>query len=233
MPLPIEPVAGKVILLTGANRGIGLATLHELKKRGANVVAGVRDPKKMPPIDGVSILELDVADAESCRAFLQRAEQEQGRIDCLINNAGILIDGSTPVLKLPESDLHRVIDVNLIGPFRLCQLVLPGMLKRRYGRIVNISSGLGSITKMGGGYASYRMTKLALNGLTRILAAELERESNVKVNSLSPGWTRTDMGGAAAERDPSEAAREIADLVSIAANGPSGGFFYKGEPTDW
>ncbi|MGA7328102.1 MAG: SDR family NAD(P)-dependent oxidoreductase, partial [Rhodomicrobium sp.] len=154
MPLPIEPVAGKVILLTGANRGIGLATLHELKKRGAKVVAGVRDPKRMPPIDGVSILELDASDAESCRIFVQRAGQEQGRIDGLINNAGILIDGSTPVLNLPESELRRVIDVNLIGPFRLCQLVLPGMLKRRYGRIVNISSGLGSITKMGGGYAS-------------------------------------------------------------------------------
>ncbi len=233
MPLPIEPVAGKVILLTGANRGIGLATLHELKKRGAKVVAGVRDPKRMPSVEGVSILELDTSDAESCRVFVERGEQEQGRIDGLINNAGILIDGSTPVLTLPESDLRRVIDVNLIGPFCLCQLVLPGMLKRRYGRIVNISSGLGSITKMGGGYASYRITKLALNGLTRVLAAELDRESNVKVNSLSPGWTRTDMGGAGAERDPSEAAREVADLVSIAANGPNGGFFYKGEPTDW
>ncbi len=107
------------------------------------------------------------------------------------------------------------------------------MVKRGYGRIVNVSSGLGSITGMGGGYASYRMTKLALNGLTRVLAAELGRESNVKINSISPGWLRTDMGGAGASREPAEAAREIADLVSIAANGPSGGFFHRGEPAEW
>lgn len=233
MSLPVEPAAGKVILVTGANRGIGLATAHELNKRGAKVVAGVRDPKRMPAIEGVSVLELDTADAESCRAFIERAEQEQGRIDGLINNAGILLDGNTPALAVPEADLRRVIEVNLIGPFRLCQLVLPGMLKRRYGRIVNVSSGLASISSMEGGYASYRMTKLALNGLTRILAGEIGPDSNVKVNSISPGWVRTDMGGADAAREPSEAAREIADLASIAANGPTGGFFYQGQAHDW
>jgi NAD(P)-dependent dehydrogenase (short-subunit alcohol dehydrogenase family) len=233
MSLPIDSAAGKVILLTGANRGIGLATAHELQKRGAKVVAGVRAPNRMPSIEGVTVLELDTADAESCRAFAGRAEKEHGRIDGLINNAAILVDGNTRALGLAESELRRVIEVNLIGPFRLCQIVVPGMLKRGYGRIVNISSGLGAIGDMGGGYASYRMTKLALNGFTRVLAAELGPDSNVKVNSISPGWVRTDMGGAGADRDPSEAAREIADLVSIAADGPSGGFFYQGEPRGW
>jgi NAD(P)-dependent dehydrogenase (short-subunit alcohol dehydrogenase family) len=233
MSLPIDSAAGKVILLTGANRGIGLATAHELQKRGAKVVAGVRDPNRMPSIEGVTVLELDTANAESCRAFAGCAEKEHGRIDGLINNAAILVDGNTPALSLSETDLRRVIEVNLIGPIRLCQIVVPGMLKRGYGRIVNISSGLGAIGDMGGGYASYRMTKLALNGFTRTLAAELGHKSNVKVNSISPGWVRTDMGGVGADRDPSEAAREIADLVSIAADGPSGGFFYRGEPTGW
>ncbi len=233
MPLPIESAAGKIILLTGENRGIGLATARELQKRGAKVVAGVRDPKKMPPIEGVRVLELDTADAESCRAFVQRAEQEEGRADGLINNAGILTDRDKHVLDLPEADLRRAIEVNLIGPYRLCQLAVPGMVKRGYGRIVNVSSALGSIARMGGGYPSYRITKLALNGLTRMLAAELGSESNVKVNSISPGWVRTDMGGQGASRDPAEAAREIAGLVSIAADGPSGGFFLRGEPTEW
>jgi len=233
MPLPIGSATGKVILVTGANRGIGLATARELRRRGAKVVAGVRDPERMPHIEGAAVLELDAGDAESCRAFMERAEREQGRIDGLINNAAILLDADTPLLSLSESELRHVIDVNLIGPFRLCQLVVPGMLKRGYGRIVNISSGLGSISDMGGGFPSYRMTKLALNGLTRVLAAELGRNSNVKVNSISPGWVRTDMGGAGANREPEDAAREIADLVSIATNGPSGGFFFKGEPTDW
>ncbi len=233
MPLPIEDAKGKIILLTGANRGIGLATAHELSRRGAKVVAGVRDPAKMPAIEGVRALPLDVADGESCRAFVERAQSEFGRIDGLINNAGILLDHKTPVLELPEAELRRTLDVNLIGAIRLCQLAVPGMQSRGYGRIVNVSSGLGAISDMGGGYPSYRMSKLALNGFTRILAAELDRNSNVKVNSLCPGWVRTDMGGADAARDPSEPAREIADLVSIAADGPTGGFFSRGEPTEW
>ena len=233
MPLPVEPVTGKVILITGANRGIGLATAHELQRRGAKVVAGVREPRKMPPVPGVTVLALDAGDAESCRAFVAQAEREQGRIDGLINNAGILLDDRTPVLKLAEDDLRRVLEVNLIGPIRLCQLVAPGMQARGYGRIVNISSGLGAITDMGGNYPSYRMSKLALNGFTRILAAELGRDSPVKVNSLDPGWVRTGMGGADAARDPSEPACEIADLISIAAHGPSGGFFRRGEQREW
>ena len=233
MPLPIEPVTGKVIAITGANRGIGLATAHELQKRGAKVVAGVREPHKMPAVSGIAVLELDAANPESCRTFVAQAEREHGRIDGLINNAGILVNPDTPVLELAENDLRRVLEVNLTGPIRLCQLVVPGMQSRGYGRIVNISSGLGAITDMGGGYSSYRMSKLALNGFTRILAAELGPNSTVKVNSLDPGWVRTDMGGADATRDPSEPAREIADLVSISAHGPSGGFFRRGEPREW
>jgi len=233
MPLPVEDVKGKVILVTGANRGIGLAAAHELAGRGAKVVAGVRDPDKMPAIDGVRALPLDTGDAESCRAFVAQAESEFGRIDGLVNNAGILTDKDTPVLELGEDTLQRTLDVNLFGPIRLCQLAVPGMKARGYGRIVNVSSGLGAITDMGGGYPSYRMSKLALNGFTRILAAELGERSPVKVNSLCPGWVRTDMGGAEAHRDPSEPAREIADLVSIAANGPTGGFFRRGEPAQW
>jgi NAD(P)-dependent dehydrogenase (short-subunit alcohol dehydrogenase family) len=233
MPLPIEPATGKVIVITGANRGIGLATAHELQKRGAKVVAGVREPHKMPPISGITLLELDAGNAESCRIFVAQAEQEHGRIDGLINNAGILLDHNRPVLDLLENDLQRILEVNLIGPIRLCQLVAPGMLIRGYGRIVNISSVLGAITDMGGGYPAYRMSKLALNGFTRILAAELGEKRNVKVNSLDPGWVKTAMGGADATRDPSEPAREIADLVSISGDGPSGGFFCQGEPREW
>src|SRR5258705_1854181 len=129
--------------------------------------------------------------------FVERAEKEHGRIDGLVNNAAILVDRSTTLLHLSEDELRRVMDVNLVG-----------MVKRGYGRIVNISSGLGAITDMDGGYASYRITKLALNGLTRILSAEIGRDSNVKVNSLCPGWLRTDMGGEGASRDPSEPASE-------------------------
>jgi NAD(P)-dependent dehydrogenase (short-subunit alcohol dehydrogenase family) len=234
MPLPVEAATGKVILVTGANRGIGLATVLELHKRGATVVAGVRDLAKMPEVpEDIAILQLDMASPESCRTFIENARLLHGRIDGLINNAAILLDRNRRALELAEDDFRSVIEVNLIGPLRLCQLVIPGMTEQGYGRVVNISSGLGSITEMGGGYASYRMTKLALNGLTRILAAEIPESSNVKVNSLSPGWVKTDMGGAGASREPAEAAHEIADLVSLAEDGPTGGFFRYGEPTAW
>src|SRR5262245_18921284 len=123
MPLSIEPIAGKVILLTGASRGIGLAAARELQKRGATVVAGVRDPRRMPAVGGVEVIHLDTSDAQSCRAFVERAGREHGRIDGLINNAAILLDQDTPALALNEDELRRVIEVNLIGPFRLCQLV--------------------------------------------------------------------------------------------------------------
>ncbi len=233
MPLPVESPQGKIIVITGANRGIGLATAQELARRGAQVIAGVRKPAVMPAASGVTALALDTADAESCRTFVDQVASKFGRIDGLINNAAILLDRDTPVLSLDESDLRQVIDVNLIGPFRLCQLVMPMMQRQGYGRVVNVSSGLGAITEMGGGYPSYRMTKVALNALTRILAAEIGADQNVKVNSICPGWVRTDMGGAGASRDPSEPAREIADLVSIARSGPSGGFFRYGEPAQW
>ena len=233
MPLPTESLAGKVILLTGANRGIGLAAARELQKRGAAVVAGVRNLGRMPAMSGVEVCELDTSDANSCLAFIRYAEEAHGHIDGLINNAAILLDRDIPAAALSEDALRDVLEVNLIGPFRLCQLAIPGMVKRGYGRIVNVSSGLGSIRDMGSGYVSYRLTKLALNGLTRVLAAELSGHRNIKVNSLSPGWTRTDMGGAGASRDPEDPAREIADLISISEDGPSGGFFYQGEPAAW
>ncbi|MBJ7534512.1 SDR family NAD(P)-dependent oxidoreductase [Rhodomicrobium vannielii ATCC 17100] len=233
MPLPVDPIAGKVILLTGANRGIGLATAKELKARGATIVAGVRQPSKMAPLEGVIVLPLDVANAESCRAFVDSVEKREGRIDGLINNAAILLNPKTPVLDMAESDLLSTLEIDLGGPIRMCQLVVPRMLAKGSGRIVNVSSGLGAISDMAGGYAAYRMAKLALNGFTKILAAELGPNSPVKVNSLCPGWVRTDMGGAEANRDPSEPAREIADLVAISADGPTGGFFRRGEPADW
>jgi len=233
MPLPIEPVAGKVIVVTGANRGIGLATAKELQTRGAKVIAGVRAPSKMPLLSDVVVLHLDTSSAESIQTFVESVVRREGRIDGLINNAAILLNPKTPVLDMAASDLLSTLEVDLLGPIRLCQLIVPHMLKQGYGRIVNVSSGLGAISDMSDGYAAYRMAKLALNGFTRILAAELRPGSPVKVNSLCPGWVRTDMGGAEANRDPVEPAREIADLVSLSADGPTGGFFRRGEPADW
>lgn len=234
MPLPVEPARGKVILLTGANRGIGLTTALELLERGAIVVAGMRRPEKGPKLPGgATIVELEMTSAPSCESFVQRALAQHGRIDGLINNAAILLGRRAPISELKEEDLRQAVEVNLIGPFRLCQLVIPHMLARGHGRIVNVSSGLGAISDMGRGSASYRLTKLALNGLTRILSAELGEESGVKINSICPGWVKTDMGAEGAVREPADAAREIADLVSIARDGPSGGFFRHGEPIAW
>lgn len=234
MVLPVESLEGKTIVVTGANRGIGLATVRELARRKAKVAAGVRQPGKMPAVKGeVAVFAYDSEDLGSARAFIEAVMTHFGRIDGLINNAAILLDKNTALLDLKEETLRHVIDINLIGPFRLCQIVLPHMIKQGYGRVVNISSGLGAIIDMGNDYPSYRLTKLALNGMTRILATDLAAYPDIKINSLCPGWVRTDMGGANASRAPEEAAKEIADLVAIGKRGPSGGFFRYGKPAAW
>jgi NAD(P)-dependent dehydrogenase (short-subunit alcohol dehydrogenase family) len=232
MSWPTISLSGRVIAVTGAGRGIGRACVDELTRRGARVVAGLRDPGRLAAADGLLALPLAVDDAASCAAFVAAALERCGRIDGLVNNAGILRDEGMPALAVDDAALRDTLEVNLMGPYRLCRLVLPGMVERGFGRIVNVSSGWGSIAGMGEGVPlAYGLSKLALNGMTRRLAAAVS--GDVKVNALCPGWVRTDMGGAAAPRRPDQPAREIADLLAAGADGPHGGFFREGEPAAW
>jgi NAD(P)-dependent dehydrogenase (short-subunit alcohol dehydrogenase family) len=231
----------RVALVTGANRGIGLEIARQLAAAELRVLLGCRDPGKSEAAvaqlarEGlaVSALALDVSDPAGIGRARSVIEQEFGRLDVLVNNAGILIDPKGVSLQLLDAEILRAtLETNLIGAMRTTQALLPLMLRGGYGRIVNLSSGLGQLEQMQAGTPAYRISKTALNALTRILAAELAG-TNVKINAMCPGWVRTDMGGAQAERSVEEGADTALWLATLADDGPSGGFFRDRAPIPW
>ena len=228
---------GRVALVSGGNRGIGLEVCRQLAGRGITVVMGSRDAEQgraaaaeLP--DGVVVHQLDVADPESVERLARSVEDEFGRLDVLVNNAAISNDeGQSGV----DADLDRVkeaLEANLLGAWRLCEVAIPMMRRNGYGRIVNVSTGLASLEDMGGGTPGYRVSKTALNVLTRILASEL-RGSGILVNAVNPGWVQTDMGGSSATRTVEEGAEALVWAATLPNNGPNGGFFRDREPVAW
>jgi NAD(P)-dependent dehydrogenase (short-subunit alcohol dehydrogenase family) len=233
----VEMENGRVALVSGGNRGIGLEVCRQLAERGITVVMGSRDAEQgreaaagLP--DGVVVHQLDVADPESVERLASSVQEEFGRIDVLVNNAAISNDeGQSGV----EADLDRVkeaLEANLFGAWRLCEVAIPMMRRNGYGRIVNVSTGLASLEDMGGGSPGYRVSKTALNVLTRILASEL-RGSGILVNAVNPGWVQTDMGGSGATRTVEEGAEALVWAATLPNNGPNGGFFRDREPVTW
>jgi NAD(P)-dependent dehydrogenase (short-subunit alcohol dehydrogenase family) len=234
----------RVALVSGANRGIGLEVVRQLGKLGMIAVLGSRDPSKGATAAGrlasagveAPVVALDVTDAGSIAAAVADVVERFGRIDVLVNNAGIALDGSrspvSSVLEVSPEVVARTLDANTLGPLRLIQAVMPAMQARGYGRIVNVSSGLGQISAMGGSWPGYRMSKAALNALTRIVAAEVG-SANIKVNAMSPGWVRTDMGGQEAPRSVAQGADTIVWLATLPDDGPSGLFFEDRKPIAW
>src|SRR5918999_5389116 len=195
---------GRVALVSGGNRGIGLEICRQLAEGGLTVVMGSRDEENgrraAEGLQGnVVVRQLDVSEGKSIDRLASFVEEEFGRLDVLVNNAGISNDeGQRGV----DADLRRVreaLDTNLLGAWRLCEVAVPLMQRNGYGRIVNISTGLAALEDMGGGWPGYRVSKTGLNALTRILASEL-RGSGILVNSVCPGWVQTDMGSARAPR---------------------------------
>jgi len=159
-------------------------------------------------------------------------EEEFGRLDVLVNNAGIT-DPWRGTAEDPDFDAVKdVLETNLFGAWRLAKAVLPLMRRNGYGRIVNLSSGMGQLSDMGGHSPGYRVSKTGLNALTRMLASELAAE-NILVNSVCPGWVRTDMGGSGARRSVEEGADTPVWLATLPNGGPSGGFFRDRKPIPW
>ena len=181
-------------------------------------------------------VELDVTSEESIRAAVEEVMRLFGRIDVLVNNAGILKEGfsaeETSVLQVPPELAMETYLTNTVGPLRLIQAVVPIMQKGEYGRVVNISSGAGQLADMGAGFPAYRMSKAALNALTRVTAAELG-PAPIKVNAMCPGWVRTDMGGPNATRTVDKAAETAVWLATLPDTGPTGGFFRDKAPIPW
>jgi NAD(P)-dependent dehydrogenase (short-subunit alcohol dehydrogenase family) len=234
----------RTALVSGANRGIGFEIVRQLARLGVLAVIGARDPKdgmaaaeKLKP-EGLDIpvVALDVDQDGSAAQAVAEVKRIYGRLDVLVNNAAILIDEpggfKASLFDLKADTLRRTMETNLLGPMRLIQAAAPLMREQAYGRIVNVSSGAGQLADMGGGYPAYRMSKTALNALTRIAAAELGG-GNIKVNAMCPGWVRTDMGGANATRSPEEGADTAVWLATLPDDGPTGGFFRDRKPIAW
>jgi NAD(P)-dependent dehydrogenase (short-subunit alcohol dehydrogenase family) len=234
----------RVALVTGANRGMGLEIVRQLSRLGLIAVLAARDLEKGKVAAAtlaaeefdVPVVALDVTDADSIRAAVAEVRGLFGRIDVLVNNAAILKEGLLPedtsVLDVSGDLVNLTFLTNTVGPLRMIQATVPGMRERGYGRIVNLSSGAGQLAEMGSGFPAYRLSKSALNALTRITAAELGAHE-IKINSVCPGWVRTDMGGPHATRTVEHGAETAVWLATLPEDGPSGGFFRDMKPVPW
>jgi NAD(P)-dependent dehydrogenase (short-subunit alcohol dehydrogenase family) len=233
--------ARKIAIVTGANRGIGREIARQLMKQDVFVVIGCRsEPKCAMAVDdlikeGPNIAghQLDVNDTKSVRRFVEHVEKAHGAPGILVNNAGVYPEESeAKVVDTPTSLWRETFETNLFGAVRMCRDVVPLMKKLRYGRIVNMSSGLGQMHQMGEGSPAYRVSKAALNALTKTLAAEVAG-TGILVNSMSPGWVKTDMGGEQAPRSVEEGADTAVWLATLPSNGPTGQFFRDRKPIPW
>lgn len=230
----------RTALVTGANRGLGLEIGRQLAQSGLRVVLTARskdaaeDAAKQLASEGLNVQShlLDVSDLDNVNWAVDEIIAREGAIDVLINNAGVAIDQGQKAAAPDFDAIRRTLDTNLLGVWHCCAAVIPQMLTRRYGRIVNITSHLGSITSMGDTNVSYRVSKAALNALTRVLASELE-DSGILVNAASPGRMNTRMARNETTRTPTEGADTPVWLATLAEDGPTGCLFYERKPLDW
>jgi NAD(P)-dependent dehydrogenase (short-subunit alcohol dehydrogenase family) len=231
--MPTRPVA----VVSGANRGIGLEVCRQLAELGYTAVLGSRDPGKgeraAASLDTEHVVarQLDVSDQRSVEAAASWVGERFGRCDALVNNAAIHYDTWERAESADLDVVREAMETNLFGAWRTTLALLPLLRSSPHGRIVNVSSGGGSLTGMGAGTPAYHVSKAALNAFTLTLAAEL-RSEGILVNAVCPGWTATDMGGMGG-RPVSEGAESVVWGVTLPDDGPTGGFFRDGRPVPW
>jgi NAD(P)-dependent dehydrogenase (short-subunit alcohol dehydrogenase family) len=222
---------GRRALVTGGNRGIGLEVVRLLSDLGLEVFLGSRDQDAgaaaAASLGGTGIVpvRIDVADPASVESA-RDALAPQG-IDVLVNNAAI-----NPRGRVSPEDVDRAWQTNTLGTWRVTHACLPQMLERGWGRIVNVSTEVATHGHEQRGGGVYRTTKVAMNDMTRALAEDLGG-TGILVNAVSPGWCRSDMGGAGAPRSAAQGAASIVWGVTLPDDGPTGGFFQDGEPLPW
>jgi NAD(P)-dependent dehydrogenase (short-subunit alcohol dehydrogenase family) len=245
---PMQSMVTRVALVTGANKGIGFEIARQLALKKMTVLMGARHQEKGVEARDkladqgldVHFIRIDVTDPTTIEAAVGRIKDEFRRLDVLVNNAGILIDSETRLLELSVALFQNILDTNAFGPLLLCQACVPIMKANQYGRIVNMSSTMGSLAEIANPDSTYeqlpspgyRLSKTLLNGITVLLAREL-RGTNILVNSACPGWVRTEMGGEQAPFSPEEGAVTPVWLATLSDDGPTGGFFREQQPIPW
>lgn len=232
----------RIAVVTGANKGIGLEIVRQLAEKRTRVVLTSRDETKGKKAleelkkQDLDVLyhQLDVTDDLSIERLARYLEDEVGKLDILANNAGINVDNNKNTLDVEMETVRRTMETNFYGPFKVSQALLPLLLKSDDGRIINVSSGLGALSSSieeHHPFPAYSISKTALNALTVNMAADL-RNTNVKVNSVCPGWVRTDLGGPYAHKSPREGA-DTAVWLATAPSIPSGKFFRERQEIEW
>jgi NAD(P)-dependent dehydrogenase (short-subunit alcohol dehydrogenase family) len=240
----------KTALVTGANKGIGLETARQLGRKDITVLIGARDSKngehaaeelRQEGLDAHSI-QLDVSDSKSIQAAARQVERDYGRLDILVNNAGIMIDDTDKKVSGQSIETWReTFETNFFGIIETTSAFLPLLRKSDAGRIVNLSSILGSITYHATPGSpvydskrtpAYNVSKSAVNAYTVQLACEL-KDTNVKVNAAHPGWVKTEMGGEGATMDLEEGAKTSVALATLGPDGPNGAYLHMGHPLPW
>jgi NAD(P)-dependent dehydrogenase (short-subunit alcohol dehydrogenase family) len=239
----------KIALVTGANKGIGLETTRQLAQKGITVLLGSRDLAKGEAAArelskgglDVRAIEIDVNESASIRKAVAQVERDFGRLDILINNAGVLVDDyNKKVSEQPLDTWRATFETNLFGLVATTQAFLPLLRKSDAGRIVNVSSILGSITYHATPGSpvydfkvpAYNVSKAAVNSYTVQLAYEL-KDSEIKVNAAHPGWVKTQLGGDGATMEIPDGAKTSVALATIGADGPNGAFLHMGESIPW
>jgi NAD(P)-dependent dehydrogenase (short-subunit alcohol dehydrogenase family) len=244
----------KIAFITGGNRGLGFQTALDLKEAGVKVIIGSRDlasgeqaVKKLRDAGvDADALQFDITKSTDYKTAYDYFNSHYGRLDILVNNAGIAggaFPGTGPehsASEVPIDLLHKVFETNFFAQVALTEALLPLLKKSPAGRIVNLSSILGSLTLHADPKSpiynaksfAYDASKTALNSFTIHLAWEL-RDTKIKVNSAHPGWVKTDMGGEQAPMELSEGGKTSAALATLPDEGPSGGFFHLGKPLPW
>lgn len=230
----------RVAVVTGANRGIGFETCRQLSQLGYLTILTSRDERKGASAfeslskEGGELIfhQLDVTDLESIVKLASYVEDNFMRCDVLVNNAGVYLDRGKSIFDVSLEVFQETLQTNFWGALNLCREFVPLMRKNHYGRIINVSSRMGSIAGMGGYSAAYKLSKLLLNGMTRIMADEV-KDRDIKINTMAPGWVRSDMGGPSAPRSLAQGAETIVWLATLPDDGPTGGFFEDRKPIPW
>lgn len=230
----------RICVVTGANRGLGLETARQLAALGHRVILTARDEAKGRAAvaelraDGLeaSFFGLDVTSQTGISSLTVFLTREFGGLDILVNNAALYLDEGIGTLDVPLATWRATFETNLFAPVALCGALVPVMVERGWGRVVNVSSSAGQLSNMSDYAPSYSASKAALNALTRS-TADAVAGTGVLVNAVCPGWVRTDMGGAGASRSVPQGAKGIVWAATLPDGGPTGGFFRDAKALAW